>query len=162
MAASEEVEFHLLEIKLKSTRGITDQSLECKGSKIGEELDKNDPATDLIDAGAIEDIPEKDPSRSTNFTKFWKKKNEKKEDKNVLPCSWEETVEGRQIVEHDRFSSTGNSPKAESRCQVTSKETTFSDRKLGIKKNMELASSLMNDFRDMALDYSGALQIRYS
>ena len=119
-------------------------------------MDKNDPATDLIDAGAIEDIPEKDPSRSTNFTKFWKKKNEKKEDKNVLPCSWEETVE------HDRFSSTGNSPKAESRCQVTSKETTFSDRKLGIKKNMELASSLMNDFRDMALDYSGALQIRYS
>ena len=153
MAASEEVEFHLLEIKLKSTRGITDQSLECKESKIGEELDKNDPATDLIDAGAKENIPEKDPSRSTNFTKFWKKK---KEDKNILPCSWEETVE------HDRFSSTGNSPKAESRCQVTSKETTFSDRKLGIKKNMELASSLMNDFRDMALDYSGALQIRYS
>ena len=78
MAASEEVEFHLLEIKLKSTRGITDQSLECKESKIGEELDKNDPATDLIDAGAKENIPEKDPSRSTNFTKFWKKKNEKK------------------------------------------------------------------------------------
>ena len=45
---------------------------------------------------------------------------------------------------------------------ISTSSTTFVDRKVEMKKNMQQVSSLLNDFRGMALDYSGALQLRYS
>ena len=102
MAASEEVHFQMSELELKCTR-VTDQSLEytrsviCEESKSKvktlveldqqeegeEEVDKieSDNSMDSIKADAK--VGEKVLRRSINFTKFWKKKNEKKENKNV-------------------------------------------------------------------------------
>ena len=184
MAASEEVH-QLSEMELKSTRVTNNQSLEYtrhviyKESKVAEfqildeldqqgevKLDKNESDADLINTD--DKVAKKDVRRrGTNFTKFWKKKNLKKENKNVWPSSWESEEEGRQIVD-DRLSSstgTGNSPEAKSGCQVTttsSSKTTFSDRKVAMKKNIQQVSSLMDNFRGMAMDYAGALPTRYS
>ena len=97
MAASEEVNFQMSELELKCTRVTDDQSLEytrsviCEESKVKtlveldqqEEVDKieSDNSMDSINADAK--VGEKVLRRSINFTKFWKKKNEKKENKNV-------------------------------------------------------------------------------
>ena len=77
-----------------------------------------------------------------------------------------ESEEDAQIVDDEsRPSSTGNLPGGPSKFgfdQATKSSTTFADRKVEMKKNMQQVSSLMSDFRGMALDYSGALQLRYS
>ena len=78
-----------------------------------------------------------------------------------------ESEEDGQIVDDEsRPSSTGTGnlpgPSKFGFDQVTKSSTTFANRKVEMKKNMQQVSSLLNDFRGMALDYSGALQLRYS
>ena len=79
-----------------------------------------------------------------------------------------ESEEDAKIVDDESRPSstgTGNLPGGPSKFgfdQATKSSTTFADRKLEMKKNMPQVSSLLNDFRDMAMDYSGALQLRYS
>ena len=108
MAASEEVDFQMAELELKYTRVTDDQSLEytrnvvCEESKSkvktlveldqqeeeeeeeeGEEVDKIESDINMDSIKADAKVGEKVLRRSINFTKFWKKKNEKKENKNV-------------------------------------------------------------------------------
>ena len=104
MAASEEVDFQMSELELKCTPVTDDQSLEytrnvvCEESKSkvktlveldqqeeeeGEEVDKIESDINMDSIKADAKVGEKVLRRSINFTKFWKKKNEKKENTNV-------------------------------------------------------------------------------